>query len=147
MGNRIERPPKWMREADLVVSIGADQQQLPHLRVGDQVLAEVERCSIQPLQIKKARAGAPRARIRKKAPKYHQVAPSSDIFGEYGREISSKFWHENWTVKNRLLKQLERIDEGCRLACFRKLGGSIAFAARRINHKTLWQTSVSSVWE
>ena len=38
-------------------------------------------------------------------------------------EISSKFWHENWTVKNRLLKQLVRTDESCRLACFLKLGG------------------------
>ena len=42
-----------MRETDLVVSIGADQQQVPHLRVRDQVLEEVERRCIQPLQIVK----------------------------------------------------------------------------------------------
>src|SRR5208283_557305 len=36
---------------DLVVSIGPDQQQVPHLRVRDQVLQEVERRCIKPLQI------------------------------------------------------------------------------------------------
>ena len=40
-----------MRGTDLVVPIGADQQQVPHFRVRDQVLDEVERCCIQPLQI------------------------------------------------------------------------------------------------
>ena len=40
-----------MRGADLVVPVGADQQQVPHLRVRDQMLEEVERRCIQPLQI------------------------------------------------------------------------------------------------
>ena len=40
-----------MRGADLVVPVGADQQQMPHLRMGDQVLQEVERRCIKPLQI------------------------------------------------------------------------------------------------
>src|ERR1700730_2692624 len=32
-------------------AIGADQQQVPHFRVRDEMLEEVERCCIQPLQI------------------------------------------------------------------------------------------------
>ena len=40
-----------VRRADLVVPVGADQQQVPHLRVRDQMLEEVERRGIQPLQI------------------------------------------------------------------------------------------------
>jgi len=49
--NRLEHSQKWVRGFDLVVSIGPDQQQMPHLRVGDQVLEEVQRRWIQPLQI------------------------------------------------------------------------------------------------
>jgi hypothetical protein len=37
--------------AGLVVPVGADQQQVPHFRVRHQMLEEVERCCIQPLQI------------------------------------------------------------------------------------------------
>src|SRR6202030_860682 len=51
IANRVERPQKRVRRADLVVSIGPDQKQVPHLRVRDQVLEEVERRSIKPLQI------------------------------------------------------------------------------------------------
>src|ERR1700736_333259 len=51
IANRVERPQKRVRGSDLVVSIGPDQKQVPHLRVRDQVLEEVERRSIQPLQI------------------------------------------------------------------------------------------------
>ena len=40
-----------MRGTDLVVPVGADQQQVPHLRVRHQMLEQVERCCIQPLQI------------------------------------------------------------------------------------------------
>ena len=40
-----------MRGTDLVVPIGADQQQVPHLRLGDQMLEQVERRRVQPLQI------------------------------------------------------------------------------------------------
>src|ERR1700730_8977727 len=49
--DRLKSPQKRVRGSDLVVSIGPDQQQVPHLRVRDQVLEEVERRSIKPLQI------------------------------------------------------------------------------------------------
>ena len=39
--------------ADLVVPVGPDQQQMPHLGVRDQMLEEIERRGIQPLQIVK----------------------------------------------------------------------------------------------
>src|SRR5258708_2927934 len=51
IANRLKRPQKRVRGADLVVSIGPDQKQVPHLRVRDQVLEEVERRCVKPLQI------------------------------------------------------------------------------------------------
>src|SRR5271166_4240521 len=47
--DRLQRPQERVRRADLVVPVGPDQQQVPHLRVHDQVLEEVERRRIQPL--------------------------------------------------------------------------------------------------
>jgi hypothetical protein len=38
LANSIERTQKRMRRTDLVVPVGADQQQVPHLRVRDQML-------------------------------------------------------------------------------------------------------------
>src|SRR6266478_5044478 len=49
--DRVQRPQKRVRGTDLVVSVGADSQQKQHFRVRDQMLEEVERRSIQPLQI------------------------------------------------------------------------------------------------
>ena len=40
-----------MRGTDLVVPVGADQQEVPHVRVRDQMLKQVERGRVQPLQI------------------------------------------------------------------------------------------------
>ncbi len=40
-----------MRGADLVVPVGPDQQQVPHLGVCNQVIEEFERRGIQPLYI------------------------------------------------------------------------------------------------
>ena len=40
-----------MRAVDLVVPVGPDQQQMPYLRMGDQVLEEVKRRRVQPLQV------------------------------------------------------------------------------------------------
>ena len=36
---------------DFVVSVGADQHQVPHIRLGQQILEQIERCRIEPLQI------------------------------------------------------------------------------------------------
>jgi hypothetical protein len=36
-----------VRGTDLVVPVGADQQQVPHFRVRNQMLKEVERCCIE----------------------------------------------------------------------------------------------------
>src|ERR1700687_2635094 len=47
----LQRAQKRVRGTDLVVPVGADQQQVPHFRVRDQMLEEVERCCIEPLQI------------------------------------------------------------------------------------------------
>src|SRR5580704_6081528 len=51
IANRLERPKKRVRGADLVVPISPYQKQVPHLSVRDQMIEEVERCCISPLQI------------------------------------------------------------------------------------------------
>src|ERR1700682_316000 len=51
--DRLQRAQKRVRETDFVVTVGTDQQQVPHFQVRDQMLEEVERCCIQPLQIVK----------------------------------------------------------------------------------------------
>src|ERR1700686_934080 len=49
--DRLKSPQKRVRGSDLVVSIGPDQQQVPHLADRDQRLGQVERRCPQPLQI------------------------------------------------------------------------------------------------
>src|SRR6202051_1034765 len=76
IANRLERPQKRVRGTDLVVSIGPHQKQVPHLRVRDQVLEEVERRCIQPLQIveeQRERVLLPRESAEK-APENHLEA-------------------------------------------------------------------------
>src|SRR5437899_8364581 len=51
LADRAQRADKRVRGTDLVVPVGADQQQVPHFGVRNQMLEEVERCCIQPLQI------------------------------------------------------------------------------------------------
>jgi hypothetical protein len=76
VANRLERPQKRVRGSDLVISIGSDQQQVPHLRVRDQVLEEIERRSIKPLQIieeQRERVLLP-SEYAEKPPEYHLEA-------------------------------------------------------------------------
>jgi hypothetical protein len=40
-----------MRAIDLIVPVGADQQQVPHVHLGQQILKEIERGRVEPLQI------------------------------------------------------------------------------------------------
>ena len=40
-----------MRGIDLVVAIGADQHQVPQVRPGQQILEQIERRRVEPLQI------------------------------------------------------------------------------------------------
>src|SRR5216684_3351624 len=51
IADRIESPQKRMGRTDLVVPVGSNQKQMPHFRARNQMLEEVERCCIQPLQI------------------------------------------------------------------------------------------------
>ena len=46
-----QHPRERVRGADLVVAIGADQEQVPHVGVEDEVLDQFEGCAIQPLQV------------------------------------------------------------------------------------------------
>ena len=47
--DRLQRPQQRVRGADLVVPVGPNQQQVPHLWMRDQVHEEVERRCIKPL--------------------------------------------------------------------------------------------------
>ena len=49
--DRLELARQRMRGVDLVVAIGADQHQMPQLRPGQQILQQVERRRVEPLQI------------------------------------------------------------------------------------------------
>src|SRR5262245_23544165 len=40
-----------MRGINFVVSVRSDQHQVPHIRLGEKILDQVERCRIKPLQI------------------------------------------------------------------------------------------------
>ena len=46
-----QRPDQRMRGAEFVVAIGADQEDVPHIRIGDQVFEQFQGRSVQPLQI------------------------------------------------------------------------------------------------
>src|SRR3984893_5056054 len=76
IANRLKSPQKRVRGADLVVPGGPDQKHVPHLRVRDQVLEEVERRCIKPLQIveeQRERVLLPRE-YAEKAPENHLEA-------------------------------------------------------------------------
>src|ERR1700757_3401150 len=47
----VELPHQRMSGSDFVVAIGADQQQVPQIRSGQQILKQVERRRVQPLQV------------------------------------------------------------------------------------------------
>ena len=49
--DRFELAHQRMGGIDLVVPIGADQQQVLHIRLGQQILEQIERCRVEPLQI------------------------------------------------------------------------------------------------
>jgi hypothetical protein len=48
LADRLERAHQRMRGVDLIFTVGADQKQVSHLRMRDQVLEQVERRGIQP---------------------------------------------------------------------------------------------------
>ena len=49
--DRFELAHQWMGGADFVVAVGADQHQMPHIRPGKKIRDQIERCSVEPLQI------------------------------------------------------------------------------------------------
>ena len=51
LADYLQRPHERVRRTDLVVAVGPDQQDVPHIRIGDQVLQQFKSCRVQPLQI------------------------------------------------------------------------------------------------
>ena len=51
IADRSKGPHQWVRGTDFVVAVGSNQQHVPHVRIGDQVLQQLQSCRIQPLQI------------------------------------------------------------------------------------------------
>ena len=51
LADRLELARQRMSGVDLVVPVGADQHQVLHIRLGQQVLEQVERRRVEPLQI------------------------------------------------------------------------------------------------
>src|ERR1700739_547641 len=48
---RFQRPRERARRTDFVVTVGPDQHQVLHVRIGNDVLQEFKSCRVQPLQI------------------------------------------------------------------------------------------------
>ena len=51
LSNRVERVAQGVVRRDFVVAVRTDQQQVLHVRLDQQVLKQIERRSIEPLQI------------------------------------------------------------------------------------------------
>ena len=51
LANRVEHTPQRMGGIDLIVPIGADDQQVPHILAGQQILEQIERRRVEPLQV------------------------------------------------------------------------------------------------
>ena len=51
LADRLELAHQRMRGIDLVVAIGTDQHQMSHVRLGQQILEQIERRRVEPLQI------------------------------------------------------------------------------------------------
>ena len=86
IANRFERPQKRVRGSDLVVPVGPKQKQVPHLRVRDQVLEEVQRRGIKPLQIVEKQ----RERVLRSC-EYAEEAPEDQL--EAALRV---LWRKNW---------------------------------------------------
>ena len=74
LADRLQRPHERVRRTDLVVAVGPDQHQVPHVRIGNQVLQEFKGCRVQPLQIvEEQRKRVLRPGERAEEPPEHQL--------------------------------------------------------------------------
>ena len=94
-----------MRGTDLVVPVGADQQQVPHLRVGNQVLEQIERRGIQPLQIVKEQ----RERVFRPCERAEEA--SEDQLEAVLRVLRRKVWNRRLLADDELQLRDEVNDE------------------------------------
>src|SRR5262249_52295091 len=104
-----------MRRRDFVVTVGADQQQMPHARFGGQMFEQVERRGIQPLQViekQRERAFGPGKDTHEPA-EYAVEAISRVLGSEIGNrrlrpdhelELRNQLGHEPSVRTQRLLK-------------------------------------------
>src|SRR5262245_33772802 len=53
LADRFELAYQRMGGIDFVVPVGADQEQVLHIRPGQQIIEQIERCRIEPLQVVK----------------------------------------------------------------------------------------------
>ena len=51
LADRFELADQRMGGIDLVIPVGPDQHQMPHVRLGQQILQQVQRRRVEPLQI------------------------------------------------------------------------------------------------
>src|SRR4029078_4885116 len=51
LANRVELTDQRMRGADLVIAIGSDEQKMLQVRAGQQILDQIQRGGIEPLQV------------------------------------------------------------------------------------------------
>ena len=74
--DRRQHPRERVRGTDLVVPVGADQQQVPHLRVRDKMFDQIKGRGVQPLQIvEEQRERVLRPGKHAEEPPEHQLEP------------------------------------------------------------------------
>jgi len=72
--DRNERARERVRSVDLVISIGADQQQVPDIRLRQEIFEQIERGGIEPLQVvEEERQRMLRARKDANEPPQHRL--------------------------------------------------------------------------
>src|SRR5258708_11555147 len=82
----VELAPQRMSGIDLVVPIGADQQQVPQIRLGQKVLEQVECSRVEPLQIVEEQCQGmfrPREHANE-LPEYPLETPLGRLWREFG---------------------------------------------------------------
>ncbi len=94
--NGFELAPERMRGIDLVVPIGADQQQVPHVRLRQPILEQIEGASIEPLQIVQEQ------RQRMLRPGKDAEEPPEDQLEPTLRLLRRQFWDRRLFSNNEL---------------------------------------------
>ena len=85
--NRLQLTHQWMRRVHFVIPVGADQHQMLHIGLAQQILDQIQRRSVEPLQIvEKQRQGMFRPSKNADKSAEHHVKPASRVLRQKFRD-------------------------------------------------------------